>query len=166
MEKSIAAIYGRLVDPAQRISTAAATRYVYMLFSNGEVVYVGFTSQIGQRIGSHKSGYTGIEFDSYSFVAFTDHAAALNAERELILSLRPKYNKVVAQSEYTGTPETNKAERAAKAKEVSARRAERMERSRQASADWYASLSPERRAYHDELTRQMAENNANSKDQE
>lgn len=137
---SIAAVKERLLDPAQRISAAPGNRFVYMLFLRGEAVYVGFTSQIGQRIGAHKSGATGIEFDEYSFVAFTDHAEAINAERALIEQLRPRFNKSMPQREYSGTPESNKEKRSM---EFAARQEKRLailEKQAAESTTWWAKL--------------------------
>jgi predicted GIY-YIG superfamily endonuclease len=140
MENSIAAVKERLLDPSSRISAAPGARFVYMLFLNDEVVYVGFTSQLGQRIGAHKSGVTGIEFDAYSFVAFTDHAEAINAERALIEQLRPRFNKSMPQREYTGTPESNKEKRKMEFAAQQERRATSMKRQEEKSAAWWAKL--------------------------
>lgn len=151
---SLHQLVAALRDPMRKISIQPSTRFVYMLFQGDEVVYVGFTAQIGQRIGTHKSGITRITFDSYSFVAFNDHAEAINAERALIDHLRPRYNKSIPLREYEGTPEARKTEEAEKFKAARVRRAERMARNLKKSEEWFARLPEWRQA---EITQQKQE---------
>jgi predicted GIY-YIG superfamily endonuclease len=143
--QNISDIVAALQEPSRRISIAAENRYVYMLFSGGETVYVGFTASLNKRLVAHKSNGSKIEFDSYSYLTFTDHAEALNVERQLILLLRPKYNSVIAKSEYTGTPEERKEAELAKHHASREKRAARMLRNEITRAESWLNSSQENR---------------------
>lgn len=145
MTQNISDIAAALQEPSRRISIAAENRYVYMLFSGDETVYVGFTASLNKRLVAHKNNGSKIEFDSYSYLTFTSHAEALNVERQLILLLRPKYNSVIAKTEYTGTPEERKEAELAKHRASSEKRSARMLRSEIERANSWLKSSQDKR---------------------
>lgn len=63
---------------------------VYVLSSEASPVYVGSTRCLRERIGDHKR--RGLNFDSIDFLAIDDRKTSLSVERQLISTLRPKYN--------------------------------------------------------------------------
>ncbi len=143
--QNISDIAAALQEPSRRISIAAENRYVYMLFSSDETVYVGFTASLNKRLVAHKSKGNKIKFDSYSYLTFTSHVEALNAERQLILLLRPKYNSVIAKSEYTGTPDERKKTELARHRASMEKRAARILRNEIARAESWLKSSQESR---------------------
>jgi len=68
------------------------TPCVYRLWDNETLVYVGQTTNLASRIGSHSSDKVFTHFDIYSHIE--NEAVRLNVERNLIESNRPKYNIV------------------------------------------------------------------------
>ena len=146
-EQSIPAALAALLDPEQRISVNPNNRFVYALFSKGEIVYIGFSASLEKRMRAHIDGVTKIEFDAYSYITLSSHAEALNTERKLIQQLRPKYNRVVAKSEYTGTPESNKEKRNMEFAAQQERRAASLKKSAEKTAAWWAKLPQEKKDY-------------------
>lgn len=62
---------------------------VYFLILKNEVVYVGMTTQLSTRVGTHR-GY-GKKFDRVLYIVCTDESAP-KIERALIRHLRPVLN--------------------------------------------------------------------------
>ena len=69
---------------------------VYALWDNEEIVYIGKTTQLGQRITTHARTK---EFTHYSTYQCEDELQMGILEDELILEYQPKYNLVIG-SEY------------------------------------------------------------------
>ena len=65
---------------------------VYALWDNEEIVYIGKTTQLGQRITTHARTK---EFTHYSTYQCEDELQMGILEDELILEYQPKYNLVV-----------------------------------------------------------------------
>lgn len=63
--------------------------YVYALWDKDEIVYVGQSTHLGQRIMAHKKNKT---FDSYSFFKCETFDDMDSIEATLIVQLQPKYN--------------------------------------------------------------------------
>jgi predicted GIY-YIG superfamily endonuclease len=62
---------------------------VYLLFNNDDLIYIGKSINIFQRLKSHiKDKY----FDSYSFFKCDSEDNATKLEKELIIKLKPKLN--------------------------------------------------------------------------
>lgn len=68
---------------------------VYMLWSGGEVVYVGSTRYPSARIKAHQSSIK--EFDSVSVHECSDDEL-LDLETKFIIKLKPKYNSSIPNS--------------------------------------------------------------------
>ena len=65
--------------------------YVYSLYHNNQIVYVGITKNLDNRIRSHKKTKV---FDRYEILnIFSDRFYALREENTLIKLHNPKYNK-------------------------------------------------------------------------
>lgn len=62
---------------------------VYTLWDNDEIVYVGQSTQLGQRIMAHTKDKL---FDSYSFIDCKSVDEMDSIESALIIQLQPKYN--------------------------------------------------------------------------
>ena len=68
---------------------------VYMLVKNGEVVYVGYSSNLHSRINSHVN-YSDIDFASVIVLYETEpNIKARNLEDIIINIFLPKYNKQI-----------------------------------------------------------------------
>ena len=65
---------------------------VYALWNNEEIVYIGKTTQLGQRITTHARTK---EFTHYSVYQCEDELQMGMLEDEMILEYQPKYNLVV-----------------------------------------------------------------------
>src|SRR5699024_11928186 len=63
--------------------------YVYALYQNDSIVYIGQTVHLHSRIAAHKRDKT---FDGYSFVRCKTVEEMDILESELIVRLQPKYN--------------------------------------------------------------------------
>src|SRR5690606_11853950 len=69
--------------------------YVYFLIRGSRIVYIGYTSNIQQRISAHKSGlWIKNWFTSVRFIRCESAGAALGYEKRLIRLFKPKYNGV------------------------------------------------------------------------
>ena len=67
---------------------------VYLLIDDQQVVYIGKTTNLFQRVAAHQ---TDKQFDSIRFIRL--HHGDLDIwERELIAQMTPKYNKLVADA--------------------------------------------------------------------
>ena len=65
---------------------------VYALWDNEEIVYIGKTTQLGQRITTHARTK---EFTHYSVYQCEDELQMGMLENEMILEYQPKYNLVL-----------------------------------------------------------------------
>ena len=65
---------------------------VYALWDNEEIVYIGKTTQLGQRITTHARTK---EFTHFSIYQCEDEAQMGMLEDEMILEYQPKYNLAV-----------------------------------------------------------------------
>lgn len=67
---------------------------VYFLFDGDVIVYVGRSSNVVQRVNSHKNHVSqGLKiFDTYAFIPIADEALREAVERHYIEALEPKYN--------------------------------------------------------------------------
>ena len=65
---------------------------VYALWNNDEIVYIGKTTQLGQRIAAHARTK---EFTHYSTYECEDELQMEILEDEMILEYQPKYNLAV-----------------------------------------------------------------------
>ena len=73
-----------------KISVESLNRFcVYALWDRDEIVYVGQSTQLGQRITVHAKNKI---FDSYSFFDCKSFDEMDAIESTLIIRLRPKYN--------------------------------------------------------------------------
>lgn len=118
-----------LTDPSNSVPQRQRDEvcsYVYVLRHREEIVYVGFTGCIEERIAKHRRGAK--VFDSYTFDVFKNVCDAINFERHLIRQLAPKYNKQIHSAEYKGDPLSNKAVRAKKSRSLMERRRARLEK--------------------------------------
>lgn len=78
---------------------------VYFLFNNDELIYIGKSINIFQRLQSHlKDKY----FDSYSFFKCDSEDNATKLEKELIIKLKPKLNIQHKVSDIKNEIEQNK----------------------------------------------------------
>lgn len=87
--------------------------YVYFLISNGDIVYIGQTRFLQNRIGDHVNSVK-MKFNSVTYFE-TDHYGAKVIERYLIGRLRPIYNKRVDWKDFE--MKTFKLKKATKYKE-------------------------------------------------
>lgn len=134
-ELTIDDAYDLLLHPANRVNTQDSNYYVYMLFGEGEVLYIGYTDHMSQRRTQHKEDGR-IPFTSSSFIVLRDETKAQNLERQLISKYRPPYNRQMTGAVLTGTFES--------------RQADRLEKIRQRDADGLARLEELRRHSQDE----------------
>lgn len=66
--------------------------YIYALYDNNEIVYLGLTKQLDSRIKCHERSEK--VFDRYEILSiFNDRFYALKEENRLIKMHKPKYNK-------------------------------------------------------------------------
>ncbi|QIN96657.1 hypothetical protein [Synechococcus phage S-N03] len=73
---------------------ANGVTYIYGLYDNGRLVYVGISKNLPQRIKDHRK--TDKVFDDVKVLAeHSDRFFALREENALIRKLKPKYNKEV-----------------------------------------------------------------------
>ena len=73
-----------------KISTESLNNFcVYALWDKDEIVYVGQSTQLGQRIMAHTKDKL---FDSYSFFDCGSFEEMDSIESTLIIQLQPKYN--------------------------------------------------------------------------
>lgn len=135
---NIESIAEALLDANNRTSVDPKNRYVYVLFAAGAPVYVGYTKALESRLVAHIDSDK--VFDSYSFLTFLDQETAINVERELIRTLKPAYNKAVAQIPYVFKAEVENA---------------RLER-KQRNAGFRAVMKAEREQRDSERTAEMA----------
>lgn len=63
--------------------------YVYALWNNGEIVYIGQTTQLGFRLITHAKTK---DFNEYSYFECESLADMEAIESTLIIQLQPKYN--------------------------------------------------------------------------
>ena len=76
---------------------------VYFLYNKNEIVYIGYTFNLGKRLGEHsqwtnsREGYRNQlikkQFTHYSIIPMNDSKKARELESELIKKHQPKYNK-------------------------------------------------------------------------
>ena len=69
---------------------------VYFLLRYDEIVYVGVTGKLQQRLDTHTKDK---DFDSYAFIKFKDRKTAEIMECRYILEFRPQYNKSIQPSD-------------------------------------------------------------------
>lgn len=69
---------------------------VYALWDSNKIVYVGKSTNLHLRIGSHKS--SGKVFDGYSYIRVSDRHEMDSVESFLIRTLSPKYNKTTERA--------------------------------------------------------------------
>lgn len=73
-----------------KISAASLNNFcVYALWDKDEIVYVGKSTQLGQRLTAHTKNKL---FDSYSFIDCKSFDEMDSIESTLIIQLQPKYN--------------------------------------------------------------------------
>jgi GIY-YIG catalytic domain len=118
--------YDLLLHPANRVSAENSNYYVYMLFGQGEVLYIGYTDHMSQRRSQHKQDGR-IPFTSSSFIVLRDETEAKNLERQLISKYRPPYNRQMTAAVLTGTIENRQADRMEKIRQRDADRLARLE---------------------------------------
>lgn len=68
---------------------------IYFLFSRGELVYIGCSSNYMVRIGHHSSGRFRKEFDAYSVIQVPDGVVPITLERAYIRKYRPRLNSIL-----------------------------------------------------------------------
>lgn len=85
----------RLMNLGGMIPMDAGRFCVYALWFIEEIVYVGYTERLQERIAEHRRGkYGRIDMiDGYTFVPFKTRFDALEFERQMILALDPYRNK-------------------------------------------------------------------------
>lgn len=66
--------------------------YVYALWNNGEIVYIGQTAQLGFRLITHAKTK---DFNEYSYFECDSLADMKALESSLIVELQPKLNKLL-----------------------------------------------------------------------
>ena len=77
---------------------------VYFLYNNNEIVYIGYTFNLGKRLGEHSQWINSREnhrnqllkkqFTHYSIIPMNDGKKAKELESKLIKKHQPKYNKI------------------------------------------------------------------------
>lgn len=72
--------------------------HLYALYKCGEIIYIGQTRSILNRIGSHASTK---DFDEYSCVRCCDQDDLTRKEEAMIIALEPKYNLRIGRN-YVG----------------------------------------------------------------
>ena len=86
--------YAHMVKPGQKPPASLRKTAVYRLIGHGgDILYVGMSANPPVRLKSHFAGERGGEVATASVEWFPDKAAAREAEREAIQSLRPAWNK-------------------------------------------------------------------------
>lgn len=124
-ELTIDDAFSLLLHPANRVHIEDRTYYVYMLFTENDVLYIGYTDHMSQRRSQHKQDGR-IPFTSSSFITLRDETEAKNLERKLIAKHCPPYNRQLTDALLTGTAES--------------RQQDRLEKIRQRDADGLARL--------------------------
>lgn len=141
--------YSLLLHPANRVHLEEQNYYVYMLFAQGEVLYIGYTDHMSQRRAQHKLDGR-IPFTSSSFIVLRDETEAKNLERQLITKYRPPYNRQLTEAVLTGTIESRQADRLEKMRQRDADRLARLEElRRQRDAEASTPLDPNQAAVQD-----------------
>lgn len=102
--------YSLLLHPANRVQLEQRTYYVYMLFAENDVLYIGYTDHMSQRRSQHKQDGR-IPFTSSSFITLRDETEAKNLERKLIAKHCPPYNRQLTDAVLTGTAESRQQDR-------------------------------------------------------
>lgn len=135
------------------------SHYVYALWLRGQIIYVGFSRFLEQRINQHRK-LKGVkkEFDGYSFIRFDNRADALNAERALMARLPLEMNRQKPVACYAGTIEDQKEAGKAKRQRLGEVRAARQAKQDREQAEWWAKLPQEERDRLNEMRRQISEN--------
>ena len=64
--------------------------YIYFLIDKEEIVYIGVSQNVEQRLVGHKDK----QYTKYLKVKAGERKYAVEIERQLIISHRPKYNTV------------------------------------------------------------------------
>ena len=77
---------------------------VYFLYDKNEIVYIGYTFNLGKRLGEHSQWINSREnhrnqlvkkqFTHYSIIPMNDGKKAKELESKLIKKHQPKYNKI------------------------------------------------------------------------
>lgn len=80
-----------LSDSERESGFFTESTYIYSLYDKNQIVYIGITKNLYNRIGAHKRTKT---FDRYEILnIFEDRFYALREENNLIKEHKPKYNK-------------------------------------------------------------------------
>lgn len=126
---------------------ADTNHFVYALWLRGEIIYVGYSRFLEQRINQHRK-MKGVkkEFDGYSFLRFGNRADAINAERALIQQMGLSLNVQRPVAHYSGTIEERKIEEMEKHTARQAKKAVIQAKQVRERAEWWAGLSPEKKA--------------------
>lgn len=66
--------------------------YVYALWKDDEIVYIGKTNHLQRRVKTHQSNK---DFDEYSYFECENYLEMDSLESALILELKPRYNKML-----------------------------------------------------------------------
>lgn len=82
--------YIKLLGQDKKNAADLTKYYVYALWNNGEIVYIGQTTQLGFRITTHAKTK---DFDEYSYFECDSEADMKAIESSLIVGLQPKLNK-------------------------------------------------------------------------
>lgn len=70
---------------------------VYLLYNNGNIIYVGKTNNLDRRLFQHSVGnwnYAPKEFDMVLCYIFQDKKQRTEIESELIKRFKPRYNRL------------------------------------------------------------------------
>ena len=87
--------YIKLLSQDKKSVADLTKYYVYALWNNGEIVYVGQTTQLGFRITTHAKTK---DFDEYSYFECDSEENMKAIESSLIVNLQPKLNKLLGES--------------------------------------------------------------------
>lgn len=98
---NIDALYRELLSKKQAY---IGTRGIYVLFKNNEVVYVGQSYRVEERIHKHSPEK---DFDSFSVMEINNGDLS-DFEADLIMKFKPKYNLVVPTNSKYGNMSTLK----------------------------------------------------------
>ena len=82
--------YIELLGQNKKNATDLTKYYVYALWNNGEIVYIGQTTQLGFRLITHAKTK---DFDEYSYFECDSETDMKAIESSLIIELQPKLNK-------------------------------------------------------------------------
>lgn len=104
-ELTIDDAFSLLPHPANRVHTEERNYYVYLLFAENDVLYIGYTDHMSQRRSQHKHDGR-IPFTSSSFIVLRDETEAKNLERTMIGKHYPPYNRQLTAAVLTGTVES------------------------------------------------------------